>query len=160
MSLSSLYAQLHHYQYQVAYWQNSADTYSRWIGETESKLAHKRDQLAKAQNALAKCSALSGDESAVEASFADVGAQITASMEEPSAASAMQNLYAPNPPCIEGAISECNALIARLEAEIAALEADLARFREGLDYSNRMVSSNQSSVSSTLRAIENYRDDD
>lgn len=160
MSLSSLYAQLHHYQNQVAYWQNSADTYTRWIGDTEAMLAHKRDQLAKAQTALAKCSVLTGDESAVEASFSNIGSQLTASMEEPAAMPAMQKLYEPNPPCVEGAISECNALIARLEAEIAALEADLARFREGLNYSNRMVSSNQSGVSSTLRAIASYREDD
>ena len=159
MSLSSLYAGLRDAQGQVGYWQNSADTYSQWIGETQAQIEHKEQQLTLANEALAKCNALTALSSDVTSDTILVASGVGVGFKETDAQTAINKLDDDNDEYIEQAIAACNALISKLETELEQLRAQLATYQEGLSYSNGRVSYYQGRVSSIQYAIATYDED-
>lgn len=159
MSLSSLYNQLHEYEYKVDYWQASADEYQRQINEYTTLLNDRNAQMKIAVNVKAKCDDLTNGNSLVRESLTSLGSSAAATVEVESCTSVLK-ISDPNEGNINNAITLTQALIDKLQAEIDDFTSKLDYAVDGKNYSDGRVSYYQGCVSDTRQAIANYDEDD
>lgn len=159
MSLNALYGELSYCRGRRNYWQGSADEYARRIEEYSSLVSDREEQLRIARDAELKVEVLPEANSTVKSDLGKVSTTLDSCTGAHDVSSTVPKIADSNEAHIDEAKSALGQLIERLESELSGFQGSLNTAREGKSYSDSRVRYYDDRISSTRRAINNYRED-
>lgn len=147
--------------------QNSASSYERAASGYDSdakaaqdsingingQLAHKRDQLNKANNVKAQYGTLTNAKSNYTTALTNLANDLEKAMEDHGATSNIKQLDKGYDDKIKSSQDACNRLIEKLEGEIKALESQLATAQSNLQSAQTNAANARSSAQNCYNAI-------
>ncbi len=158
MGLSQLRSRLAEHERSARLWEERAAGLAGEVSALSGQLAHKREQLAKAEAVNGGCATVVSRVSQVEDDLRQLGANLGRAIGEDVSAG-VGGIASGDAALADAAKSSCEELVRSLRQEVAALGGSLSCAQDSLAAAQASAAAARSSASSVRTSIRNYSED-